>query len=72
MCSRLCLETDYFRTKKNAKKYLGAVWRSFLSGWPIIGSDGTATAFLTESFQAPAPFFRNSILKLKILEKSAE
>ena len=41
--------------------YLAAVCKSLRSGWPIIGRDGTATAFFTESFQAPAPFFRKSI-----------
>lgn len=43
------------------KTDLGAVCKSFLNGWPIMGNDGTAIAFLTLSFHAPAPFFRNSI-----------
>jgi len=44
---------------------LGPVCKSFRNACPIIGNDGTFSACSTESFQSPAPFFRNISSKKK-------
>ena len=52
----------------NNNPFLGPVCKSFRKACPIIGNDGTFSACSTESFQSPAPFFRNiTYLKIKVV-----